>query len=313
MANHPHHYSISNAYDDSVEDDQSATGVHLLRRATVVPPLPFDYSPLLCGLVAGVAQAGIFNPYDRALFLSVKDHRAFFDPRNWKNPYSGVFQSVGGRAAAGGLYFPLEHFFLECTTDSQFHHFGAGSVAGAVNACLLNPLSAIKYKTWSRSENRGMWTEAVGMLRKSSGSIRPFLNGLPPTLYRDIVFGGCYTWLRLQIPYWYHSDSDWKPHEHQWMGNLVAAGLATVASGPFNYVRNVQYGTSSRIRADGTWQVLRALVQATKEQPAGAPRWRFLQSRLRIGWGTARVAFGMSFAHGVYDWLLKHANATEPY
>lgn len=58
----------------------------------------------LCGFVAGVAQAGIFNPFDRALYLSVKHHRPFLSYQNFFQPYSGFLQSVGGRALSGGLY-----------------------------------------------------------------------------------------------------------------------------------------------------------------------------------------------------------------
>jgi hypothetical protein len=40
----------------------------LKRRASQGPITdPVDYSSFLCGLAAGVMQAGIFNPYDRAL------------------------------------------------------------------------------------------------------------------------------------------------------------------------------------------------------------------------------------------------------
>jgi hypothetical protein len=58
----------------------------------------------MCGLVAGVAQAGVFNPFDRALYLSVKNHRPFLCYENFAQPYSGFLQSVGGRALSGGLY-----------------------------------------------------------------------------------------------------------------------------------------------------------------------------------------------------------------
>ena len=279
----------------------------LPRRRTTTGPIqdPVDYASFLCGLAAGVVQAGLFNPYDRALYLSVREkkHRPFFHSHNWRSPYRGFWQSLGGRAVSGGLYFPVEHWFLRYMDPYESvagYNFVAGTAAGAVNACLLNPLSAIKYKTWGqRDATRGMWRTAIRMLRKSSESpMRPFFNGLLPTLYRDVVFGGCYTWLRLQIQYWF----DLQPNQ-QWMGNLVAAALGTVASGPFNYVRNVQYATSSRIKADGTAQVLRNLARETSAQPTVLLRCSFLQSRLRIGWGTARVAFGMAFGHAVYDWL----------
>jgi hypothetical protein len=43
----------------------------------------------------------------------------------------------------------------------------AGNAAGAMNAIFLNPLSALKYKTWGREVNRGMPTEALDMWRKA--------------------------------------------------------------------------------------------------------------------------------------------------
>ena len=331
--------SADRHYDDADHDTDNtpatAIPVHLQHRSTHITSneLPVDSSSLLCGFVAGICQAGVFNPYDRALYLAVKENRPFFHPQNWKRPYTGFFQSLGGRAAAGGLYFPLEHFFLYTLSssfstfenDSDYSknknhtvgHLVAGTAAGAVNACVLNPFSAIKYKTWGRTESRGMRHEAMTMLHKSSGSLRPFWNGLQPTVYRDVVFGGCYTWLRLQIPYWYDTyyleesavftttttETTNLLEDRQWLGNFVAAGLATILSGPFNYARNVQYSTSSRIRADGTFQVLKALVDETIRTPSALERWKLVTSKLRIGWGTLRVAAGMSYAQFVYDFL----------
>jgi hypothetical protein len=85
------------------EDDellsQHARRVTVVRRPTKGPiPKPVDYTSLLCGLAAGVAQAGVFNPYDRALYLSIKESRPFLSRENWKRPYSGFTQSLGGRA-----------------------------------------------------------------------------------------------------------------------------------------------------------------------------------------------------------------------
>jgi hypothetical protein len=186
----------------------------------------------------------------------------------------------------------------EYSTPSR--NFVAGSATGAVSAIILNPFSTIRYKTWGRDVNRGMVKEAAGMVR-DSGGFRPFFNGLAPTLARDVVFGGCYTWLRLQIQWW----GNLSPNE-QWKANLVAAGMATVVSGPFNYVRNIHYATSSRDTADGTWQVLSKLAADVNSQPTRIQQFYYLGSRLRIGWGTMRVAIGVAFGHSVYDWL--HSN-----
>lgn len=286
------------------------TGVRLSRRPTFTAPItePVNYVSLICGLLAGIAQAGIFNPYDRALYLSVKDGRPFLHRLNWQNPYLGFAQSVGGRALQGGLYFPVEHFFLRSinvdykTESDPKLNFLAGTAAGALNAVLLNPIAAVKYKTWGREVNRGMLSEVFGMLQKA-GSLRPFYNGLQPTVTRDVVFGGTYTWLRLQIQVWWALS----PNQH-WVGNFVAAGLATVMSGPFNYVRTIQFATRSHETAASTVFILRDLAQQTAAQHSSIEKLRFFQNKLRIGWGTARVAMGMTFAHAVYDWLHEKLN-----
>jgi Mitochondrial carrier protein len=298
--------SLLRRFDTTTAATAASGSAMLCRRPTFQRPIsePVHSASLICGLLAGVAQAGVFNPYDRALYLSVKHNRPFLHRHNWYNPYTGFAQSIGGRALQGGLYFPAEHFFLRCI-NSDYEtvpsdpklNFLAGTAAGAFNATVLNPISAIKYKTWGRDVNRGMMQEIFGMLRKA-GSIRPFFNGLYPTVVRDVVFGGTYTWLRLQIPLWY----DLPPTQH-WIGNLVAAGLATVMSGPFNYVRNIQFGTPSHEKAASMFSVLRDLAVEASAQPRVLGKIAFLQTKLRIGWGTARVAMGMTFAHSVYDYL----------
>lgn len=258
------------------------------------------------GLAAGVAQAALFNPFDRALYLSVKNHTKFLNPENFHSPYQGFFQSVGHRALSGGLYYPLEQFFisllpaeaaLDPGSSGAFYNFLAGTAAGSVNAIICNPVSAVKYKTWGRDVNRGMVKESLEMMRK--GGIRPFCNGLIPTIIRDLVFGGTYTLLRFELQYRLQL-----PSEYQWLSNFMAAALATVVSGPFNLARNVQYATKSRHVADTVKEVLTQFAHETFERPTLYEKSLHVQNRLRIGWGTARVALGMSFGHFVYDKLV---------
>lgn len=134
------------------------------------------------------------------------------------------------------------------------------------------------------------------MLQKAG--LRPFFNGAAPTVYRDVVFGACHTWLRLEI----QRRLDLTP-KNQWMANIVSAAIATVVSGPFNYARNMQYATPSREEAMSTWTALRQLMADTMQQATPSKQLKHLSSRLRIGWGTLRVALGMAFGHSVFDWL----------
>jgi len=74
-----------------------------------------------CGITAGVLQAGLFNPFDRALYLSITNDVPFLRRENFLNPYSGFMQSVGHRALSSGLYYPLENFFCSLLLSSHSH------------------------------------------------------------------------------------------------------------------------------------------------------------------------------------------------
>jgi len=70
-----------------------------------------DMSRFFCGFASGLVQAGLFNPWDRALYLSVKFERKFLHPLNFVEPWKGVLQTLIQRAISAGFYFPLEDIF----------------------------------------------------------------------------------------------------------------------------------------------------------------------------------------------------------
>jgi hypothetical protein len=49
---------------------------------------------MLAGVLSGVTVAGISNPYDRALYLSIKHHRRFLSKTNWIQPYKGFLSGI---------------------------------------------------------------------------------------------------------------------------------------------------------------------------------------------------------------------------
>jgi hypothetical protein len=273
---------------------------------------------LACGLGAGVVQAGLLNPFDRALYLSVKERRPFLHRENFTRPYQGFLQSVGGRAVSGGLFFPLESIFQSIYDQSSggnlrsgrqkdggqraLTNFLVGSAAGSVNAIILNPLSAIKYRMWGKEEKeRGMIQEAKHMWQR--GGVSPFFHGVVPTIIRDVVFGGTYTLIRFQL-----KDSEYTGGEKaQWASNMGAAALATVISGPFNLARNIQFATGSTEARPSISSVVMNLFAKASEKETTVDRLKYLQNRLRVGWGTIRVAAGMALGQQVYDSLFSMA------
>lgn len=104
------------------------------------------------GLVSGAVQAAAFNPYDRALYLSITRNRDFLHLDNWRQPFQGFAQAFFQRTLAGGLFFPLEdafrHLFAPLRLSLTLKDLLIGKCAGALNGLILNPISVVKYRMW---------------------------------------------------------------------------------------------------------------------------------------------------------------------
>lgn len=228
---------------------------------------------------------------------------------------AGVFQTLFQRAFSAGLYFPLEEVFDVVLRDRLLHvdtydrksMFLSGLLAGAVNGIAMNPFSAVKYHYWGRSEREipGTFvTTATHMLKR--GGIRPFLLGSLATIQRDIVFGAFYAILRHELT---AEHSKFKSLElNSFVANVIAASTATLVSSPFNYVRNMHYATPAGRKHASSTEVLRDLWLTAMKEENLYKRLKYLQHRLRIGWGTARVGCGMAFSAKLYELCSRHVN-----
>ncbi len=281
---------------------------------------------LLAGFGGGFLQAGLFNPWDRALYLSIKDQRPFLSVKNFQNPWAGVSQTIVQRAISAGMYFPLEEIFADKLVSSQmFGHSSdelaqnrkyialfSGLLAGMTNGLLMNPLAAIKYNFWGRAESnraRSFLDAAREMNRK--GGLRIYYVGASATVGRDLVFGAFYGVLRHELPYILRSTEEQQKFEQDgrlfatakpsFAENLVAAMVATVLSSPWNYVRNVHYATPYGRAPESARKILGGLWSKAKLQPTLFAKLVHLQTQLRVGWGTARVGAGMAFSAQVYQ------------
>eukprot|EP01038_Epipyxis_sp_PR26KG_P004044 gene4044-5786_t len=268
-----------------------------------------------CGLVSGAVQSIIFNPWDRALYLSVKENRKFLDLRNFEKPFAGVFQTIAQRTLSAGLFFPLEELYINGLTsyftDEQRPWLRpcitmlAGILAGAANGIVMNPMSSVKYHYWGDKEcgKENFFRTAKDMFIK--GGIRPFFIGSLATVQRDLVFGGTFSTFRheMLISDTYLTSEQNKQYSKKSMEmlvNLIAASVATVLSSPFNYIRNMNYATPPGIKPLDSRTILQELYQNAMMEQNFVSKFRYMQSRLRIGWGTARVGCGMAVGAQIY-------------
>ena len=90
---------------------------------------------------------------------------------------------------------------------------------------------------------------------------------------------------------------------HTFLTDLLAGFLATTLSSPLNYVRNIHYSLPPDIKPDSSSAVLIDLWRKACQEKTFIGKVSYLQSRLRLGWGTARVGCGMAFASQCYSFI----------
>lgn len=269
---------------------------------------------LTSGFAAGICVAGVLNPVDRALYLSIAKRRSFLDALNWRHPFLGVWQSLFGRAVSSGLWFPLERLAAQKTKDAELPPgvaaAVAGQLAGIANAVVLAPFSFVKFQTWGLPDGKRSFLRTARMIRKRAGA-KVFFRGLPATVMRDALFGGIFSGMRQSLRsravVRKYTGTQYLNAAHI-CADFVAAGVATTVSSPLNYARNMQFGCSLKEPAPTT---LAVLVQLRRETPRGfAGGSLFLLQRMKVGWGTLRVAGGMALAAKIFSSLVALGGAS---
>lgn len=187
-----------------------------------------------------------------------------------------------------------------------------GLSAGAINGSLLNQLATVKHQSWGKEGAKFLET-AFLMYRR--GGIRPFFKGNLATTQRDTIFGVVYETGRHSLKQYVLNRQDQSPLALpiNIACDCTAAAFGTIMSSPLNYVRNMKYASSASCKAPSTRKILVSLwKQALRHHKEGLAKgdpplkalcrgFGYLQDRLRIGWGTARVAVGMALGQTLFD------------
>lgn len=260
------------------------------------------------GLFTGVFLAGMFNPFDRALYLSQVNKRDFLLAENFTSPYHGFSQAIVQRAFQSGVYYIMQGqmksslypVLRNMGFNEFFSQFSIGMSAGCLTGIFTNSISAVKYHTWGQ-EDRTFSSSACEMWRL--GGYKVFFKGTTAMVGREVTFGATYevtrSFARAALP---DSTLNFKKTYFDFWCNCMAAGLAVMASGPLNYARNIQYATLPNVRAPTIFEVFQNIRHESKKfEQERFGKIRFFQRTFKIGWGTARTAVGMAIGQQVFD------------
>lgn len=263
---------------------------------------------IISAITAGTLCSIAFNPWDRALHLSIKYDRKFLSADNFKNPYQGFKQVAFHRTFVNGFYNFLQsqvrpHIYAALHDQLKFSEFSAqfcvGMASGAIYALVAHPLATIKYYTWGNN-NRNFFSSTAEMWKH--GGVKSFKNGAPVTIARDMAYGSTYEILRHLFRAKFTTKHD---KFQQFLCDASASGMAAIAASPLNYVRSKQLGTDAGKKAPTIRQALKQVWQESKAHKSVISWLRFYQLRFGIGWGTARVAVGMGASQLTFGFFQK--------
>lgn len=254
----------------------------------------------LAGVFTGLCTTFTFTPYDKALYVSIKNKTSFFSAENWRHPFKGITNILAYRVLNNGVYYHLMDEFKDMTsgiTKSKVKNdIIAGTALGITSSLMFNPLAVIKYRTWGYTEGRPTFRSIMGKIRSGEG-ITGFYRGIKSTTLRDCVFSVFYAPTQSIIKERYKDDPP--------MNFISLLGLSvfcTIASSPVNYIRRMRFAAAP---LNPTWsEIIREFIRDYYQQLSLPDKMRFIITRFGIGWGTIRVGTSISMGQLIYNKLV---------
>lgn len=183
-----------------------------------------NQNEVISGLTTGIFTAILFNPIDKAIYVSTTKNLSILNKEVWSHCFKGTFNTILTRLITSGLYFT----FLD-KLSATYSPFQTAFMTSFACNILTNPIQLIKYHGWY---NNISINESYKFIYKTYG-IRGFGIGFPSILLRDICFN--YSYLSFK-----------KKDEH--FHNLSLITLSLVGVSPLNLIKNKKYGSNENLR-----------------------------------------------------------------
>lgn len=228
------------------------------------------YKELLAGLLTGISNTIIFNPYDKALYMQVKNNTTFFNKNNWIQPYTGISQSLIHRTISYGLYFPIYDFYKRNTTFTNYKIILDSVLTGCTTSILINPINIIKYNKWNNISTK----YNLFILTK----------GIKYTILRDSIFTLNYNYLNQK----YNKNKNI-------LLDIILGCISTLCVSPINYCRNIVFSSQQKI-------YLKNIINNIRYEKISD----IIFNKFNIGYGTIRIGLGISISKFMYENLLNN-------
>jgi hypothetical protein len=182
-----------------------------------------NQNDFVSGITTGVISAILFNPIDKAIYVSTTKNLSFLNKEVWSKCYKGTFNTIATRLITSGLYFT----FLD-NLSTTYSPLQTAMMTSLFCNFLTNPIQLVKYNSWYHNISLN---ECFKSIYKTYG-IRGFGIGFIPILLRDICFN--YSYLSFKT----------KDNHIQ---NLSLISVSLVAVSPLNLIKNKKYGNNESL------------------------------------------------------------------
>lgn len=179
---------------------------------------------IISGVFTGILSSIIFNPIDKAIYISTTKNITILDKSIWVKPYKGSFNTISTRIINSGLYFSYLDYYSKITNKNS-----NVALMTAICCSITNPIQLIKFNSWYN--NRSI-KESIEILYKKNG-FKAFTIGLPSLIIRDFIFNYIYITFK-------------KKDNH--INNILTICTALTITSPFNLIKNEKYGNNSNIK-----------------------------------------------------------------
>lgn len=254
------------------------------------------------GILSGIINVVIFNPFDRALSLATEHHTSIFKKTYWnlKHMYHGIYPGIYQRIISYGLWFPAVE-----NVKNQFDKLGsniyvdnivlAAMTTSGLIGLITSPISATKQQLWRSKQKIGIFQFSEHMYK--IGGIRAFTKGSLITVKRDIVFGFVFGYLSTKYN-----------NKKNFLFDTIFATIATTLSSPFNYIRIQKYATEHNVNIN-SMVILKNLINKVNREKKCNLASKIIHTfhnEFKIGWGSLRVGVGMALSRQLYDFFNKY-------
>lgn len=252
---------------------------------------------ILFGSIGGLANVILFNPIDRAMYKSVSNHTSLFLIDHWKHPFQGVSNAIFQRILSYGLYYPIYEIFENNTkkyvTNKKHYTFLSSIMTSCFIEFVTSPISAIKLTNWNTNHKKQLLS--LGKKMYSEAGLYAFTRGTVVTVKRGLIWGGTFGFLSLNY-------NDEKLIQY----DIIYCMFATLLSSYHNYVRCIIYKSpldNTKKIKDINRELLEEIKIKCKDMNTLQKIKFVLNNKFCVGFGTFRVALGMSISRQIYIFL----------